>query len=230
MSFDILKWLEDAPIRLVHGEGDPETGGCWMSALSLYSGAEWSDHPECVCPVIRRLCIQINDMLPSDETRGRVIQPHILEPVGTRNPEVEEERLWHLVDAAARRFAPAEMEACGFRKQAEILRSMERLTKENHKEQNEKLMAAKGIAAAYSVHAASAATFAYAAAANAYAAHAAAAYAAYAASGAARSAAKEAFARDVVMPVVLELCAIGSKVPVEPACDIQSLKKACQVA
>ncbi|MEQ8770078.1 MAG: hypothetical protein RIB60_06170 [Phycisphaerales bacterium] len=69
--------------KLVKGVGNPETGGCWMAALTMYTGQEWSDHPDCVCPVVQALCIRINDMLPSDAERARLIGPRLYDPIGT---------------------------------------------------------------------------------------------------------------------------------------------------
>ena len=237
--FDILKWLDDAPIKLVAGVGDPESGGCWMSALSIYAGSDWSDHPPCVCHVIRRLCIAINDMLPSDDSRGRVIQPHILDPVGTATEDdsVIEARLWHLINAAAKRFVPFVMESGGLHDLAASLRNMPKLTPENWSLAQGELRAAAAAAAdddaVFASHVARAATRA----ADAFyvaadiASHVAAYAADYAADHAIHdraNAAREAFGRDVVMPVILELCQIGSKIPVEPSCDELAMRRVTQ--
>jgi hypothetical protein len=106
--FDILKFLDDAPLKLTSGAGSPDTGGCWMSALSLYSGDTWSDHPDCVDPMIRSLCVLINDSLSSDAVRGRIISPHILEPVGTKtiDHEIFCQRFEYLKNAIVREIIP----------------------------------------------------------------------------------------------------------------------------
>ena len=90
------------PIKLVAGLGDQETGGCWMSALSLYAGEAWSDHPNCVDPSISSLCIAANDLLTDDESRGRIIGPRLLDPIGTRDPSAAHERLMMFVAAAGK--------------------------------------------------------------------------------------------------------------------------------
>ena len=92
-DFDILAWLDDAPIQLVAGLGAPSFGGCWMSALSKYAGECWTDHPDCVDPLIRPLCISANDILLTDSDRGEVIGPVLLEPVGTRCYAVRDKRV-----------------------------------------------------------------------------------------------------------------------------------------
>lgn len=83
-------------MKLVRGEGSPETGACWMSAISWYAGEKnWNDTPECVCPLLRDLCVNLNDRLQTDEEREQVIGPIMFSVVGTNNAE----------DTAARRRA-----------------------------------------------------------------------------------------------------------------------------
>ena len=85
-------------IRLTQGVGDPETGGCWMAALTVYEGSEWSEHPDCVCPVIAGMCIAINDLISSDEERGRIIGPMLFDPIGTAgNEQDKQERIKILI-------------------------------------------------------------------------------------------------------------------------------------
>ena len=223
--FDLLKWLEDAPLKLTYGVGHPETGGCWMAALSVYSGVSWSDHPPCVCPIIRVLCISLNDKLSSDEARGRIIGPHILAPVGTAttDPAVVEARRWHLVDAAVRRFAPHALRLAGLADEADTLESLPAVTEDNR----EAAARAAARAAAYAAAYAAARAAADAARAAAYAA----AYAAYAADEAADEAAYEAqdeFCETALLPVILDLCAIGDVAPHEPSCDELSFRRAVQ--
>jgi len=91
-------------MRLSHGEGSLEKGkACWMSALSYYAGYEWSDHPECVCPIIRELGIKINDALPSDSAREALIGPHLYTPLGTKDDSLFDERGWRVVRFAVER-------------------------------------------------------------------------------------------------------------------------------
>lgn len=95
-------------IRLVRGAGSPETGACWMSALSHYAGYRWSDQPECVDPIIRTLCVYVNDWLP-DEHRERVIGPHLFAPIGTQQGrELSERRAFACVDRAVRVYAASD--------------------------------------------------------------------------------------------------------------------------
>ena len=73
--------------RLIAGVGSPEKGGCWMVAIQQYTeeGTGWHDHPECVDPVIASLSVGLNDWLGDDE-REAVIGPHLFTPIGTAGP------------------------------------------------------------------------------------------------------------------------------------------------
>lgn len=286
--FDIAKFLDDAALKLTSGTGSPDTGGCWMSVLSLYSGASWGDQPPCVCPVIRTLCIQANDSISSDAERGRILSDVLLEPVGTATDDaaVTHARMWHLVDAAIRRFVPRALRSAGLYEHADSLSGMDPVTAgsathaaayASRTADTPADYAADNAAAYAEVDAAAraaartartAADYAAAnAAANAAAraartavsaarraaraaAHAAAYAAAYAASAADYAAvdaaartiahaaraialassadAADRFIADVVLFVVLELCAVGARAPVDMACDESSFRKAVQ--
>jgi hypothetical protein len=177
-------------IKLVSGKGSPETGACWMSALSYYAGESWSDHPDCVDPVIRQLCITINDHLPSDAERERVIGPHLYAPVGTaQGLELMQRRAFRVADEAVRVWAPMALDKAGRSKDAARLRSLPPIV------DRDSAMVAK-----------SAANAAYAAAANAAA------------------------AEHLVLPLVLELCAMGREdIPQQRSlCDLPQAVTRCE--
>lgn len=101
-------------MRLTKGSGSPATGGCWMVAVQRYTENEgWHDHPECVCPVIRGLCIEMNDRLP-DGDRERIIGPHLFAPVGTRRDDLLQARLARVVRFAVEQ-ADAALDQAGLR-------------------------------------------------------------------------------------------------------------------
>lgn len=248
--FDILKFLDEAPIKLTSGVGSPDTGGCWMAALTVYTGNTWSDHPDCVCPIIRQLCIKINDAISSDAKRGELLAGILLEPVGTETGDraIIEQRRWHLTDAAVRRFTPYALRLAGLIHEAEKLESLPQVTEQNARAAaafaaDAARAAADAAAAAAADAAADAASFAADAAGCFYAGSYAGSYAdsyADSARSAARAAAcapyaardadaRDEFIRDVAIPVVLELCQIGSKVPVEPSFEGRDMLNACQV-
>ena len=97
-------------MKLVSGKGSEKTGACWMSAIHWYTRGgkrSWSDQPDCVSPIIRDLCIALNDRLESDVERERIIGPHIFDPVGTSTGNEDEGKRWALcVDRAVHLFTP----------------------------------------------------------------------------------------------------------------------------
>lgn len=110
--------------KLIRGEGSPKNGACWMSMLNALVQpdfkATWTDQPECVSPVVRNLCIFLNDFLRDDE-RERVIGPHLFAPVGTAIGDSDEQRRgWLCMDYAVRRVAPLYAGKC-----ADALRELE---------------------------------------------------------------------------------------------------------
>ncbi len=112
--------------RLVKGEGAPGKGACWMSALNHMSGNErWTGKAECVDPVIRELCIRVNDSLPSDADRERVIAPILMEPYGTNQGiEWTNRRLVVIVRVAVTVWVPAALRSVGLTTEAESLESL----------------------------------------------------------------------------------------------------------
>ena len=114
-------------MKLVKGKGAPGVGACYMSAINYYvtNGETWSDQPECVSPVIRSLCIQLNDMCESDEERERLIGPHLFDPVGTAGDEaLDRRRAFKAADMVCQVWAPRALRAAGFPEQAEKLEAL----------------------------------------------------------------------------------------------------------
>ena len=86
-------------MKLTNGIGNPREGGCWMVVASMYSENRWTDHPKCVDPLIRCMCILLNDSISSDERREELIGPHLWAPIGTRQRNLEAKRRNYLVRA-----------------------------------------------------------------------------------------------------------------------------------
>jgi hypothetical protein len=200
-----------------------------MSALHWYTrnGKTWTDQPECVSPVVRYLCIRLNDTLGSDAEREEVIGPHLFAPVGTRtNEDDEKRRLALCVDRAIRVFAPYWMRKTG---NEELITHSERLENlpaiTTHEQAQSALdmveaarRAARKVGAAYAAVscavASVSASSAYAVVAYSYASAAAtvvvsAASYAYAADYATASEADRAWFRREVMRLILDCCAVG---------------------
>jgi len=95
-------------MKLVHGAGSPTKGACWMSAIKWYAHPEsaWGDDPECVDPVIKQLCISLNDHTPEEEMES-FIGPHLFAPLGTNmGDEISIRRSYRCTDWAVREILP----------------------------------------------------------------------------------------------------------------------------
>jgi len=215
-------------MKLVKGKGSKETGACWMSAIAWYAGQEtWTDYAECVDPMIRTLCVTVNDRA-ADHERERLIGPHLMTPMGTRtdDPSIIQRRLERIVGfafeqavaalkrsgqrALAKSLAPYAGVCCKSDWAAASYAAGHAANAAGHAA-NAAANAASAAASAAG-YAANAASYAAAASAAGYAAAASAANAASAAANAASPAAA-ANGRSVgdLIKLILELCAIGAK-------------------
>ena len=68
-----------------------ERGVCALEAVAFVAGEEFSDHPECACPVIAAFLRSWNDSLP-DADRDALLRPFILRLPGTRSNAATEKR------------------------------------------------------------------------------------------------------------------------------------------
>lgn len=194
-------------MKLVQGQGSPETGACWMSAIAWYVGEQdWTDAPECVDPTIRSLAIWVNDSLQTDEERERRIGPVMFNVIGTRTDDdnVLLERRRIAVRFAARcARTVAHLDASG--KALPAIEAAE--TWADAPCYENAANAAKAAYAAYAAYASAAyaAKAAYASAAKAasnaaYASH----YAAYAAASASKAASAAHYAAYAAMPALID--------------------------
>lgn len=85
-----------------------DAGMCAMEAVAYIAGEPHSDHPMCACPVIAAFIRRMNDNLPDDDTRTRLLGPLVPRIVGTRStPEVERRRSLMALDWLIREYTPA---------------------------------------------------------------------------------------------------------------------------
>jgi hypothetical protein len=85
----------------------PTEGACVMEAVAYIAGEKWSDHPECVSPVIGVFLRSWNDGMPTDADRDRLLKPLIPKIINTRStPAVEEQRSYLALDWMTRTFLP----------------------------------------------------------------------------------------------------------------------------
>ena len=82
----------------------PDDGRCAMEWVSYLAGEEHTDSPTCVSPVLRALCISLNDGLP-DGPRQR-LRPYLARTIGTAGDGLDEQRAWLAMDWLIRTYAP----------------------------------------------------------------------------------------------------------------------------
>ncbi len=113
---------------LAHGSHTPNDGEmCAMEAAAYVAGEPWSDHPQCVSPVIAAFMRSWNDALP-DEDRTRLLLPLIPDTVGTRTTDDDEEtRAWMATDWLVRVHTSAWLRLAGLTEHAQALESCARL-------------------------------------------------------------------------------------------------------
>ncbi len=95
----------------------PHHGMCVMEMASYLAREPWSDHPQCVSPVIAALCRSWNDSL-DDATRQR-LKPYAFKVVGTNTgPRDDETRAWLATDWLCRLQTPAWLRLAGLEEHA----------------------------------------------------------------------------------------------------------------
>ena len=116
---------------LLSGAHDPNDGlkMCAMEAAAYIADEPWSDHPECVCPVIGAFMRAWNDGLPNDAERSRLLLPVIPKIINTRSTQqTEQRRATMAADWFIRVHTSAWLELAGLTSQAALLRSMPEIT------------------------------------------------------------------------------------------------------
>ena len=100
---------------------------CAMEAAAYVAGEPWSDHPQCVSPVIAAFLRSWNDGLP-DEDRTRLLLPLIPDTIGTATTTADEAtRAWMATDWVVRVHAPAWLRLAGLTEHAQSLESCARI-------------------------------------------------------------------------------------------------------
>jgi hypothetical protein len=82
----------------------PDEGRCAMEWVSYLAGEGHTDSPACVSPVLRALCISLNDTLP-DGPRQR-LRPYLTRTIGTAGDGLDEQRGWLAMDWLIRTYTP----------------------------------------------------------------------------------------------------------------------------
>src|ERR1700757_5086802 len=89
----------------------PEDGRYAMEWVSHLAGEPHSDEPACVSPVLRAMCIALNDGL-EHEPRQR-LRPYLARTIGTSDDGLDMERGWMAMDWLIRAYTPAWLRAAG---------------------------------------------------------------------------------------------------------------------
>ena len=109
-----------------HHPNDAEM--CFMEAAAYITGEPWSDHPQCVSPVIAAFGRSWNDSLPADE-RDALLLPLLPRVVGTRGSDaLEERRSLMAADWLVREHTTAWLRLAGLTAQADALANLPEIT------------------------------------------------------------------------------------------------------
>jgi hypothetical protein len=101
----------------------PDEGRCAMEWVSHLAGEPHSDQPRCVSPVLRAVCIALNDGL-DDEAR-QALRPYLSRTIGTAEDGLDPARAWMALDWLIRDYSPCWLEAGSLAEPAAVLRSLE---------------------------------------------------------------------------------------------------------
>lgn len=98
--------LDQFPLR--RGAHDRRDDGmCAMEMVAWLAGEEHSDEPQCACPTISSYVRALNDLLPDDSERTRLLRPLVPKFVNTRGNDAEALRRGFVVlDGTMRELLP----------------------------------------------------------------------------------------------------------------------------
>jgi hypothetical protein len=97
----------------------PQDGRCAMEWVSYLAGEPHGDEPVCVSPVLRALCIALNDGL-GDDPRQR-LRPYLARTIGTSGDGLDPARAWMAMDWLIRTYTPAWLRLADLRDEAQAL-------------------------------------------------------------------------------------------------------------
>lgn len=107
-------------------EFDPTAGqACLLEAAAWMAGEPWSDHPQCVSPVLGAFGRGLNDVLPDDKRQQ--LRPLIPSLIGTAGDGLDETRSYMALDWLIRTYIPAWLDLAGLTAEATALRDLRRI-------------------------------------------------------------------------------------------------------
>ncbi|HTU96313.1 MAG TPA: hypothetical protein VMF14_10775 [Solirubrobacteraceae bacterium] len=104
----------------------PQDGRCAMEWVSYLAGEPHSDQPICVSPVLRAMCIALNDGLEQDPRQR--LRPYLTRTIGTANDGLDTDRGWMAMDWLARVYTPAWLHLAGLTGTARSLEAAAEIT------------------------------------------------------------------------------------------------------
>jgi hypothetical protein len=110
------------------GAHKPNGEACIMEVAAFVAGEPWSDHPECVCPVLGAFLRAWNDALPDDD-RDRLLRPLIPQLLNTKGSvSLERRRSLMAADWFIRTHTPAWLRLAGLTAHADALAALPEIT------------------------------------------------------------------------------------------------------
>ncbi len=98
-----------------------DDGMCAMEMVAWLAGEAHSDQPRCACPVIAAFVRALNDLLPDDGERTRLLRPLVPKFVNTAGTAQDERRRGFVVlDGTVRQLLPLCMRALRRGHEAEV--------------------------------------------------------------------------------------------------------------
>jgi hypothetical protein len=105
---------------LAHGtHATPQDGRCAMEWVSHLAGEPHSDAPSCVSPVLRALCVTLNDGLPYGPRQR--LRPYLARTIGTAGDGLDGARAWMALDWLIGTYLPAWLGLIGLGAEAAVL-------------------------------------------------------------------------------------------------------------
>jgi hypothetical protein len=104
----------------------PGDGRCAMEWVSYLAGEPHSDQPICVSPLLRAMCIALNDGL-EQQPRQR-LRPYLTRTIGTANDGLDTRRGWMAMDWLARVYTPTWLQLAGLTEAAHRLQAAAEIT------------------------------------------------------------------------------------------------------
>jgi hypothetical protein len=90
---------------------NPQDGRCAMEWVAHLAGERHSDQPDCVSPVVRALCVALNDGLNGTERQR--LRPYLTRTIGTAADGLDASRGWMALDWLIGVYAPTWLRHAG---------------------------------------------------------------------------------------------------------------------